>query len=230
MSASGEFQDHLYFVRLEELFIALRGAPLLLSPADWQIARKWHRAGIPLDVAGRVIEEVIGRDADKKGRTGIRSLAYFDPAVTERWREIGTLSGPSKAGDSTPTIDLERRLRALAAAVPERFPRAGDLRARIRSLRGSAEEIETSLTALDRELTTAAEGALTDEQRRQLAARVDRAAGRFETHLDPVAAATIRRQLESRVLREISGLPHLSLFAPQAKEDPPEDQGQPNAD
>ncbi|HQN38153.1 MAG TPA: hypothetical protein PLQ31_01300, partial [Thermoanaerobaculia bacterium] len=41
-------EDHAFFQAIEERFVALRGAATLLSPADWQLARAWHRAGIPL--------------------------------------------------------------------------------------------------------------------------------------------------------------------------------------
>ena len=40
--------DQAYFQAIEETFVRLRGAPLLLSPADWQVARRWHRDGVPL--------------------------------------------------------------------------------------------------------------------------------------------------------------------------------------
>ena len=61
-----------YFRAIEEAFIRLRGAPLLLSPADWQTAKSWHEERIPLELVGRVMEEVFERlrerDPERKGQ------------------------------------------------------------------------------------------------------------------------------------------------------------------
>ena len=51
--------DFGYFQTLEEAFIRLRGAPLLLSPADWQMAKEWRQRGIPVELIERVLGEVL---------------------------------------------------------------------------------------------------------------------------------------------------------------------------
>ena len=44
----GSAEDQAYFHALEEAFLRLRGRATLLSAADWQVAREWRRAGIPI--------------------------------------------------------------------------------------------------------------------------------------------------------------------------------------
>ena len=70
-----------YFRRLEKLFISLRGSPLLLSPGDWETARRWKERGIPLHLIERVLEDIFQRTPQKRGRSGVRSLKYFDSAI-----------------------------------------------------------------------------------------------------------------------------------------------------
>ena len=67
--------DHAYFRAIEEVFIRLRGAPLLLSPTDWQIARGWHRTGIPLDVVCSTLEELFRQRAEAGKQSTVRSLS-----------------------------------------------------------------------------------------------------------------------------------------------------------
>ena len=58
-------EAHEYFRVIEEVFIRLRGAPLLLSPADWQLANEWHRAGIPLEVVCDAVQKVFVRRRER---------------------------------------------------------------------------------------------------------------------------------------------------------------------
>lgn len=39
-----------YFTKTEALFSALRGRTLLLSPADYQLAKKWYEQEFPFHV------------------------------------------------------------------------------------------------------------------------------------------------------------------------------------
>src|SRR5260370_40504073 len=59
------FEDHAYFLAIEDHFVRLRGAPLLLSPADWHAARRWHQQGIPLELVRRALEGGVPR---RRGR------------------------------------------------------------------------------------------------------------------------------------------------------------------
>jgi hypothetical protein len=205
-------EDLDYFRHLEELFIGLRGAPLLLSPADWEIARSWRAAGIPFDLVERVLREVFERAPDKRGRGGVRSLKYFDSAIVREWRVARELSlgEGSRAADP---LDIAARLAALAAALPESLAGIERIRAQLDEVHGSAEAVETALAALDREMISLAEDSLEPPERQQIDEEVDAALTRMAGRVREQETAAIREQLEERQIRSLMRLPVLSLFS-----------------
>jgi hypothetical protein len=216
---SDEFsnEDHAYFSSLEEVFIRLRGAPLLLSPADWAVARDWRRQGVPLDVVCKVLESIFGEKPELRGRSGIRSLRYFKEPVDRAWREIRSL-GSDWQREPEP-LDLLGRLRALAEAIPEELPRSKEIRARVLAARGTPEEVEASLASLDREILARAQRDLPEEERLTIAREAESTLRRVRSRLAPEQTAETRRRLERRHLRRRLGLPVLSLFGPAARGD-----------
>src|SRR5215207_2936820 len=135
--------DHLYFQGIEEIFVRLRGAPLLLSPADWQVASRWHREGVPLDLVSRVLEEVFAKRQERGTKGKINSLRYCAPAVEAAWADLRELTAPGERTEADP-LDIATRLRNLAAAVPIGFAE------KVRALQGDAPSVEAALSALDR--------------------------------------------------------------------------------
>src|SRR5437763_16109793 len=89
-----EDSDHAYFQAIEEIFVELRGAPLLLSPADWQVARRWQREGIPLDLVRSTLEEVFAKRKERGAKGKISSLRYCAPAVEAAWADLRALTAP----------------------------------------------------------------------------------------------------------------------------------------
>ncbi len=63
---------HGYFRMIEETFIRLRGSPLLLSPADYQVAKSWFEADIPLDVVCKTLEKLFNRLSERVNRKLLR--------------------------------------------------------------------------------------------------------------------------------------------------------------
>jgi hypothetical protein len=110
-------EDHAYFLAIEDHFVRLRGAPLLLSPADWQVARRWHRQGIPLELVRRALEEVFARRRERGAKGRISSLRYCAPAVEAAWTEHSELAAPGARVEAE-AFDAASRLAALAAALP----------------------------------------------------------------------------------------------------------------
>lgn len=111
-----EADDHAYFQAVEEIFVRLRGAPLLLSPADWQVARRWHRQGIPLDLVRRALEEVFARRRERGLQGRISSLRYCAHAIEAAWSSWSEMMAPGLRGEA-PALDVAGRLAALAAAL-----------------------------------------------------------------------------------------------------------------
>jgi len=207
-------EDHAYVLAIEDHFVRLRGAPLLLSPADWQAARRWHRQGIPLELVRRALEEVFARRRERGTKGRISSLRYCSPAVEAAWTAHSELAAPG-ARTPPPAFDAGARLTALAAALPAN----DDLRAELSELAGSGLEpqaIEERLAGLDRLMLDGALAALAAGERAALDATVERAIGAVAGRLPATEVERARGRLARQVLRERLGLPMLSLFSPEA--------------
>jgi hypothetical protein len=101
---------------VEEYFVARRGDPLFLSNADWNLIRKWRRAGIPLRVVLRGIRDALDAHAHGWSRDRkVGSLAYCArevEAARERW-ERALVPGREGGQDVSAALlgfaaDLER--------------------------------------------------------------------------------------------------------------------------
>ena len=211
MSATDSSSES-YFHAVEETFIRLRGAPLLLSPADWQVAKKGRQDGVPLELVARVMEEVFERLKERDPVRRVQSLRYCAPAVEEAWREVQDLSIVAGRMEAEP-IDISGRLQVLSAQLPTDPPAVEKLRQEVLSLSGSAEQVEESLVAMERrlldELSADLDGAIGDRLRTRAAESLERMGGRV--------APADWQDLEGRLIRELLrmelGLPTLSLFA-----------------
>jgi hypothetical protein len=221
MTATAD-DDHAYFQAIEEIFVALRGAPLLLSPADWHVSRRWHQEGIPLDLIRGALQEVFARRKERGAKGKISSLRYCAPAVEAAWAERRELTVP---GDrlALPPFDLEARLRSLAAALPEtwsgRAPLAGRLTAlaALTALAGDPQAVEEALAGLDREMLAAAAESLDGTARSEVAAAVEKTLAGLRGRLAAGELERSRERLTHQVLRQRLGLPVLSLFSPEAE-------------
>ena len=219
-------EDHAYFLAIEEHFVRLRGAPLLLSPADWQVARRWHRQGIPLELVRRALEEVFARRRERGAKGRISSLRYCAPAVEAAWTERSELAAPGGRVEAE-AFDAASRLAALAAALPAEGgpggPGVAGLRTELAALAGSGldpQAIEERLAELDRRTLDGALAALGAAERAALDATLDKAMGAVAGRLAAAEIERARGRLARQVLRERLGVPMLSLFSPEAR--PPE--------
>lgn len=208
-------EDHAYFQAVEEIFVRLRGAPLLLSPADWQVARRWHREGIPLDLVRRALEEVFEKRKERGAKGKISSLRYCAPAVEAAWSEQRELVAPGERLEAPP-FDPSARLRNLAAALPAGLPGRDGFQARISALSGDPQEIEERLAVLDRELLKATEASLDGTVRAEVDAAVEKTLAALRGRLPAGELESSRERLIWQVLRQRLALPVLSLFSPEA--------------
>jgi hypothetical protein len=208
--------DHAYFQHLERVFIALRGAPLLLAPADWQVARAWHRDGIPLALVEETLREVFERllAAGKKER--FKSLRYMKPAVTRAWRKQQEHQAAATPPLATPALDVVGRLARLARALPATLLDRERYCARIEGLTGDVETVERGLTELDQSLLEAAEAKLDEAGRAALDDALARAHQRLGVRLPAEELTRADAPLRRHVLRRLLQLPVLSLFAAEA--------------
>ncbi|HEX3553374.1 MAG TPA: hypothetical protein VIA62_09095 [Thermoanaerobaculia bacterium] len=218
-TADGPDPDHAYFQAVEEIFVELRGSPLLLSPADWQVARRWHQEGVPLDLVRQTLEEVFAKRRERGAKGKISSLRYCAPAVEAAWSDFKELIAPGHRA-AAPVFEVGPRLAALAAALPSGL---SGLAARVAALAGDPQQVEDRLAALDREMLDAAAAGLTGEDRAEIGAAVEKTLTLLGGRLPADELATSRARLFRQALRRRLGLPVLSLFSPEAepREAPP---------
>src|SRR5512135_2256047 len=108
---NGPDPDAAYYQAVEEYFVSRRGDPLFLSNADWNLVRRWRRAGLPLRVVLRGIRDALdahalGWNRDRK----VGSLAYCArevDAARERWQRALALGREEG-------LDVAAALRAFA--------------------------------------------------------------------------------------------------------------------
>lgn len=204
----GEDSDHTYFQAVEEIFVQLRGAPLLLSPEDWRVASRWHQEGVPLDLVRRVLEEVFAKRKERGTKGRINSLRYCAPAVEAAWADLRELTVPGERDEAAP-LDIPARLRNLAAAVPDAF------KTRVLALQGDAPTVESALSAMDREMLSTL--SLSPELHGEVNAAVEKTLSALKTRLPADELERSRERLTHQVLRQRLGLPVLSLFSPEAQ-------------
>ena len=207
--------DHAYFQAVEEIFVELRGAPLLLSPADWQVARRWHQEGVPLDLVRRTLAEVFAKRKERGAKGKISSLRYCAPAVEAAWAELKELNAPGLR-TTAPGFEVAPRLSFLAAALPSSFAGHETLAARLNAMTGDPQEVEDRLAALDREMLDAVAKSLNREGRSEIDAAVEKTLALLRGRLPADEIETSRERLFRQTLRRRLGLPVLSLFSPEA--------------
>jgi hypothetical protein len=207
-----EVSDHAYFQAIEEKFVELRGAPLLLSPVDRQVASRWHQEGVPLELVTRTLEELFARRKERGTKGRISSLRYCVPAVEAAWGDLRELTAPGRRAPA-PAFETAPRLAALASAVST----DAALAARVAGLVGEPQAIEESLAELDREMLDRAEAELSVDLRAEIAATVGKTLAALAARLPAEELEKARERLSRQILRQRLGLPVLSLFSPEAE-------------
>jgi len=112
-----------YFEQVEALFCRGRGAPLLLSPLDFEKAAEWYAAGVPVEVVAEGVETYFEKLTRRKVplRRAI-CLSFAEPQVLEalharRAAAVGRAAGLPEEGDRPARVErfLEERAAALEA-------------------------------------------------------------------------------------------------------------------
>lgn len=213
----GSAEDQAYFHALEEAFLRLRGRATLLSAADWQVAREWRRAGIPIELVVDTMTALFERHREKRPRRGISSLSYFRAAVASAWDDALSLraGGGVVARDSA--LSVPERLQRLEAALPEAFPGRDETVAELRALEGVG-EVEPRLAEIDRRGLDRLAAALSPDALDAISTEVERLLAAHGGRLEETETAGARARLRDQALRRRWGIPVLSLFSPEAQE------------
>jgi hypothetical protein len=201
-----------YFRAIEETFIRLRGAPLLLSPEDWRQADAWRRGGVPLELVLATLDQVFTRRRERGAGDRIQSLRYCASAVETAWQEVEALTAGGRRRDA-PAVDVAARLSALAGSLP---PAQAELARRVRELAGSTSDVERALASLDEQMMAAVLDEVDDAERRVLEGRTAAALSALSGRIEAEELAEARDRLLRQALRRARGLPVLSLFSSEA--------------
>ena len=216
MGEPAESEEQEYFHSIEDAFIELRGAPLLLSPTDWQIAMGWRARGIPAQFVIGALREVFEKRAEKGSQGRVSSLRYVRKKVEGDWGEAQELLAPAQVASSE-SLELGGRLRALAAALPSDWSPAAELRRRVVELDGASEKVEKALAALDSEMLDLAARTLDDDQKAKVLGRSGKRVQAMAERLDPKELSALQVRFEHEEIRREKSLPFLSLFSDEAK-------------
>jgi len=201
-------EDHRYFQAIEDTFIELRGAPLLLSSADWQVAQSWHRQGISLRLVESTLREIFERR--QVTRDKVLTLRFCRSAVEKAFKREQELSLGTARQTTAPGLDLAQILGRLADSLPD--PMA-DLSWRLRQLEGDAEHLEKQLGELDHELMERASSLLDDDGRQQLDTALAESLTSLGRRLSRAELEQAAPRLRNSLLRRQLELPILSLFS-----------------
>lgn len=207
--------DRDYFRTIEEAFVELRGAPLLLSPEDWQIAREWWERGVPAAFVVEELEKVFRRREETGTTEKVHRLKYVAGAIDAAWKEREDLLATGARGPATPTVEVGTAIRRLAARLPSDLDGLELWRRRLVDLAERGEEsgkVEEDLEQLEREILRAVRQSLTPSERREIREAVDTALKPVRDRLTDAEADRLRRRRVREALRDRIGLPRLSLF------------------
>jgi hypothetical protein len=227
---SGE-ADHapekIYFATIEEEFVRLRGAPLVLSPADWHLAATWHRQGIPLSVVLAAIHQVMETAASRGRRRPVLSLSYCRHEVEaefDRFLEAAAGDGQRDpiAQGPTPAQRLERKAQRLERCCRE-YPEMGEAAAAaVAELRRAAaeleaggirpEEMEQRLMAQERALLDRLESGLPAAERDSLQHTCEERLEPYRSRMAEEAYRSTLRHACDAALRRRFKMPRLSLL------------------
>jgi len=203
-----------YFRDIAARFIALRGAPFSLSPADVSLIVSWETAGIPLDA---VLEGIDNSFALRPGRPRvsgkIRTLSFCRTSVE---RAFGSFRERAVGGTRPSGEAKAARKRAAARATVKAF-----LARPPEFLAGLVPGFEAALVHLDSEQPEAVALERLDEHLeaglRSLAAPEDRRSVESAIHRDHpdlrgrAKAAAVEVALGKRIRKKYQ-VPYVSLF------------------
>lgn len=222
-----------YFEQVEAAFCRQRGAPLLLSPLDFEKAAEWFAAGVPAEV----VEEGVAAYFERLGKRKVPMrravcLSFAEPQVLEalearRAAAVGRAAGVEERPDPAVRVRAflegrERALRAFAAdpvrggtlPVLSRFcgRAAASLAALVPRAGGSAAALEKELAPLDEEMGSLvlleSPAELLEVWRSEAIRRLRAAGGGVDEEVVRITAERLARQ---EGLRHY-GLPRLSLL------------------
>lgn len=230
-----------YFSEIEDTFVRRRGKHLLLSPMDWALIESWKERGVPLHVALRAIDHAFDSYEAKKRKRSVKTLLYCQEEVEAQYAEwvesrVGSHEETQESDDDAKTpfprdvvlAHLARsreELTELAAArrqtsadeFCEAITRATALLEELENdyaavAQPDARRLEDSLTGVERMLDETIRKTVSDDDLKSISAEIDEQLKPYKRHMDKAAYTETNENLLRKRLRELFGVPRLSLF------------------
>jgi hypothetical protein len=230
-----------YFSEIEDTFVRRRGKHLMLSPMDWALIESWKERGVPLHVALRAIEHAFDSFETKKRKRSVKTLLYCQEEVEAQYAEwlesrVGSHEeGQDESDDAkTPfpravvlahlarsreelTELADGRRQTSADEFCEAMTRATALLEELESdyaaaVQPDARKLEDSLTGVERMLDETMRKTVSDDDLKSISAEIDEQLKPYQRHMDKAAYAETHENFLRKRLRELQGVPRLSLF------------------
>jgi hypothetical protein len=229
--SSDEAED--YYAAVERHFVSLRGSPLFVSPAEWQLIHRWREAQIPLRVVKQGLDQAF---ANRKSRRPIRRLSYCRQAVEasyRRFREAIAGAGPGRPGRKDRTAEgrsnvheyLDRLITKLVAAgngmTDVRSPMREAIDRAVEQLSALNEaspetlgldELERELGGLEADLVETAESVLGPAERAACREAAELSLRDYRDRMPKDVLESAQRSAYLKRVRSRFDMPALSLF------------------
>jgi hypothetical protein len=222
-----------YYAAVERHFVSLRGSPLFVSPAEWQLIHRWREAQIPLRVVKQGLEQAF---ANRKSHRPIRRLSYCRQTVEASYRRFReAIAGAGRAGPVTEERTAEGRrnvhdyLDRLITKLEAVRDGMTDVQSPMRQAIGRAvkqlsalneaskeplglDELERELGALEAALIETAESVLEPEERAACREAAERSLHDYRSRMPKDVLESAVRSAYLKRVRSRFDLPALSLF------------------
>jgi hypothetical protein len=215
---------------------------LLLSPMDWALIESWKERGVPLHVALRAIEHAFDSYEAKRRKRSVKTLLYCQEEVEAQYAEwlesrVGSHEEAQEKGEDDAKSPFPRavvlahlarsreelmeladaRRQTSADEFCEALTRATALLEELENdyaaaAQPDARKLEESLTGIERMLDETIRKTVADEDLNSANAELDAQLKPYKRHMDKAAYAETRENLLRKRLRELLGVPRLSLF------------------
>ena len=231
-----------YFSEIEDTFVRRRGKHLLLSPMDWALIESWKERGVPLHVVLRAIEQAFDSFEAKKRKRTVKTLLYCQEEVEAQYAEwlesrVGSHEeAPDKSDDDAKTpfpravvlAHLARSREELTELAAARRQTSADefcealarATARLAELENDyaaaaqpdARKLEDSLSGVERMLDETIRKTVSEDDLKSISAEIDEQLRPYKRHMDKATYAETNENVLRKRLRELLGVPRLSLF------------------
>lgn len=209
---------------------------------DWALIESWKEIKVPLHVVLRGIEKSFDSWESKPRKRSVKSLLYCQEEVEAQYAEwleahVGSAEAATGNKESEASLPfqrgailehLERGQSSLSAAAKKRRGVADDdlsealsrAAARLVELQKdfadanfpSAQKLEQSLTGVERMLSDALLSVVFDEQLQAVTKEVEQQLKPYRKQMEPNIYEQTRNNLVLQRLRDVFGIPRLSLF------------------